>query len=53
MEASRQKLYDALLAEGFEVGQDRFTSAYILAHEKYRKVRYEELKGSYECCLGG
>jgi FMN phosphatase YigB (HAD superfamily) len=44
MEASRQKLYDALLAEGFEVAQDKFTSAYILAHEKYRKVRYEELR---------
>ena len=44
MEASRQKLYDALLAEGFEVDQDKFTSAYILAHEKYRKVRYEELR---------
>jgi HAD superfamily hydrolase (TIGR01549 family) len=44
MEASRQKLYDALLAEGFEVDQDKFISAYILAHEKYRKVRYEALR---------
>jgi putative hydrolase of the HAD superfamily len=42
METSRQKLYDALLAEGFEVEEDKFMSAYILAHEKYRKVRYEQ-----------
>ena len=44
MEASRQKLYDALLAEGFEVEEDKFMSAYILAHEKYRKIRYEKFK---------
>ena len=44
MEASRQKLYDALLAEGFEVEEDKFMSAYILAHEKYRKIRYEQFK---------
>ena len=44
MEASRQKLYDALVVAGFEVAQDKFTSAYILAHEKYRKIRYEQLR---------
>ena len=44
MEASREKLYLALVAEGFDVAKDKFTEAYILAHEKYRKVRYEELR---------
>jgi putative hydrolase of the HAD superfamily len=44
MEASREKLYEALLAEGFQVEEDKFMSSYILAHEKYRKVRYEQFK---------
>lgn len=42
MDASRKKLYDALLAEGFGVEEEKFMSAYVLAHEKYRKVRYEQ-----------
>jgi HAD superfamily hydrolase (TIGR01549 family) len=42
IEASRKKLYYALLAEGFEVEEDKFMSAYTVAHEKYRKVRYEQ-----------
>ena len=37
MEASREKLYSALKAEGFEVAKDRFLAAYIAAHEKYRR----------------
>ncbi len=44
MEASRLKLYRALVNEGFEMPEDRFVSAYIVAHEKYRKVRYEQFK---------
>jgi HAD superfamily hydrolase (TIGR01549 family) len=44
MDASKQKLYKALLSEGFDVIEDRFLTAYGLAHEKYRKVRYEQLK---------
>ena len=38
------KLYTSLVAEGFKVEQDRFLEAYIRAHEKYRKVRYEQLR---------
>src|SRR5665647_3227694 len=44
MDASKQKLYKALLSEGFDVAEDQFLAAYGLAHEKYRKVRYEQLK---------
>ena len=44
MEASRLKLYRALVSEGFDVTEDRFVQAYIVAHEKYRKVRYEQLR---------
>ncbi len=44
MEASRDKLYSALAAEGFEVDKSKFLDAYIQAHEKYRKVRYEQLR---------
>jgi putative hydrolase of the HAD superfamily len=44
MEASRLKLYRALVSEGFEMPEDGFVSAYTVAHEKYRKVRYEQLR---------
>ena len=44
MEASREKLYYALVSEGFEVTKDRFVETYTAAHEKYRKVRYEQFK---------
>jgi len=44
MEASRKKLYNALVNEGFDVAKDKFLEAYIVAHEKYRKVRYEQLR---------
>ena len=44
METSREKLFLALKAEGFDMTEDRFIAAYILAHEKYRKVRYEQLR---------
>ena len=44
MEASRFKLYKALFKEGFDVTEDSFVQAYTVAHEKYRKVRYEQLR---------
>ncbi len=44
MEASRLKLHRALEAEGFDVAEDKFVSAYGVAHEKYRRVRYEQLR---------
>ena len=44
MDASKEKLYKALLNEGFDVAKDSFMKAYSVAHEKYRKVRYEQLR---------
>ena len=44
MEASMENLYTALTSEGFKVSKDRFLAAYAQAHEKYRKIRYEELR---------
>jgi HAD superfamily hydrolase (TIGR01549 family) len=44
MNASKLKLYHALVAEGFDVAKDRFLAAYDLFHEKYQKVRYGELR---------
>jgi putative hydrolase of the HAD superfamily len=44
MEASKQKLYNALVAEGFIFSEKNFLEAYNLSHEKYRKIRYEELR---------
>ena len=44
MDASKQKLYTALEAEGFDITAEKFLDAYNLAHEKYRKVRYEQLR---------
>ena len=44
MDASREKLYKALVNEGFDVAKDRFLEAYVVTHEKYRKVRYEQLR---------
>ena len=44
MDASKEKLYNALLNEGFDVAKDKFIKAYSVAHEKYRKVRYEQLR---------
>jgi putative hydrolase of the HAD superfamily len=44
MEASREKLYTALVNEGFDVAKDQFLAAYIQAHEKYRIIRYEQLR---------
>ena len=44
MDASIDNLYSALVAEGFEVTRGKFFEAYNLAHQKYRKVRYEQLR---------
>lgn len=44
MDASKLKLHTSLVAEGFDVAKDRFLDAYNLSHEKYRKVRYEQLR---------
>jgi FMN phosphatase YigB (HAD superfamily) len=44
MEASTAKLYGALVAEGFKMGQEEFLDAYRKAHEKYSLVRYGELR---------
>jgi putative hydrolase of the HAD superfamily len=44
MAASREKLYNALVNEGFEVGKEKFLAAYIVAHEKYRKIRYQQFR---------
>ena len=44
MAASREKLHNALVAEGFEVDKDKFLAAYIVSHEKYRKIRYEQFR---------
>jgi putative hydrolase of the HAD superfamily len=44
MVASRKKLHQALTEAGFETGMAEFLEAYTEAHEKYRVVRYEQLR---------
>jgi HAD superfamily hydrolase (TIGR01549 family) len=44
MEASKLRLHNALTTEGFDVAEAKFLDAYNSAHEKYRKVRYEQLR---------
>jgi len=44
MDASIENLYAALVREGYDVTKDLFLLAYADAHEKYRKIRYEELR---------
>jgi HAD superfamily hydrolase (TIGR01549 family) len=44
MDASKRKLHSSLFDEGFDVAEDMFMQAYAVAHEKYRKVRYEQLR---------
>jgi hypothetical protein len=44
MDASRKKLHKALTEAGFETGMVEFLEAYTQAHERYRMVRYEELR---------
>lgn len=44
MDASRRTLHKALTVAGFETGWAEFLEAYTQAHEKYRAVRYEQLR---------
>ena len=44
MEASEDKLWEALKIEGFEVSKNHFLEEYRLAHQKYRKIRYEQYR---------
>jgi len=44
MEASKEKLYKALVNEGLDVAEEKFIEAYTVANEKYRKVRYGQLR---------
>ena len=43
LEASKTKLYRAIVQAGFNVSAESFLEAYNQAHEKYRVVRYQEL----------
>ena len=44
MEASIAKLHRALVEAGFETENEDFLGAYAKAHEKYRVIRYSELR---------
>ncbi|MCW4017604.1 MAG: HAD family hydrolase [Candidatus Bathyarchaeota archaeon] len=44
MEASTIKLYEALVTSGFQMGKEAFLAAYAKEHEKYRLIRYGELR---------
>lgn len=44
MEVSEDNLYLALVSEGFVLSKDRFLQEYKKAHQKYRKVRYEQYR---------
>jgi HAD superfamily hydrolase (TIGR01549 family) len=44
MDGSKQNLHKSIVAEGFDVDKEKFLGAYDLAHEKYRKVRYGQLR---------
>jgi HAD superfamily hydrolase (TIGR01549 family) len=44
MTASENKLFCALVAEGFDLEKTRFLDAYNAAHLKYRRIRYEEFR---------
>lgn len=43
LDASKMKLYKAIVDAGFKVDQKDFLEAYTRAHEKYRVVRYQKL----------
>jgi putative hydrolase of the HAD superfamily len=44
MTESENKLFSALVAEGYDITKSKFLDAYHIAHLKYRRVRYEEFK---------
>jgi FMN phosphatase YigB (HAD superfamily) len=41
---SEAKLYAALTAEGFVLEQEKFLRAYRDAHQRYRRIRYEQFR---------
>ena len=43
LEASKMKLYKAIVESGFNVSAEDFLKAYSEAHEKYRVIRYQKL----------
>lgn len=43
LEASKMKLYRAIVDAGFKVAREDFLEAYSRAHEKYRVIRYQML----------
>jgi len=43
LEASKMKLYNAIVEAGFNVATESFLEAYNQTHEKYRVMRYQEL----------
>jgi HAD superfamily hydrolase (TIGR01549 family) len=44
LEASKRKLHGALCEAGLKSTMEEFMEAYAEAHEKYRKIRYQELR---------
>lgn len=44
MADSEDNLHRALVAEGFAMEKAKFLDAYHIAHQKYRKVRYEQYR---------
>jgi FMN phosphatase YigB (HAD superfamily) len=44
LEASERKLHSALFEAGLETDWPRFRKAYKRAHQKYRRIRFEQLK---------
>ena len=43
LEASKTKLYMAIVEAGFNVSAESFLESYSQSHEKYRLIRYQEL----------
>jgi len=43
LEASKMKLYRAIVEAGFDVDVESFMKAYSHAHERYRVIRYQKL----------
>ena len=44
MADSEDTLYNSLKEQGFTIKKDNFLDAYHVAHQKYRKVRYEQFR---------
>jgi hypothetical protein len=52
IDASRKTLHQALTNAGFKTNSAEFLEAYIQAHEKYRTVRYQQLREVTNAGLG-